>query len=177
MKCTSLRLLKPQQPYKIVHVQMDERVAILHLKEAGSEEFMCLMFRDLIPKFLEAIWMNNGVSAGLKLKFYGCSDVGTPIIRISGKPFVQYLVWESRTVCPKPWSVINKKQIIAGIFLFQINMRVNGQNFSVSTTRYEDLRRLRASAGNCTRFQYSTPYIFRTVHTSGVSYTTSSVTV
>jgi len=92
MKCTSLRLLKPQQPYKIVHVQTDERVAILHLKEAGSEEFMCLMFRDLIPKFLEAIWMNNGVSAGLKLKFYGCSDVGTPIIRISGKPFVQYLV-------------------------------------------------------------------------------------
>ena len=92
MKCTSLRLLKPQQPYRIVHVQMDERLAIMHLKKAGSEEFMCLMFRDLIPKFQEAIWMNNGESVGLKLKFYGCSNVGTPIIRISGRRFVRYLV-------------------------------------------------------------------------------------
>ena len=29
-------------------------------------------------------------------------------------------------------------------------MRINGLSFSVSTTRHEDLRRLRASAGNCT---------------------------
>jgi len=92
MNCTSLRLLKPQQPYRIVHVQIDERLAILHLKEAGSEEFMCLMFRDLVPKFREAIWMNNGVSAGLKLKYYGCSDNGKTIIGISGKRFVRYLV-------------------------------------------------------------------------------------
>jgi len=52
MKCTSLRLLKPQQPYKILHVQMDERLAILHLKETGNEEFLCL-YGDLIPKFRE----------------------------------------------------------------------------------------------------------------------------
>ena len=92
MKCTSLRLLKPQQPYKILHVQMDERLAILHLKEARNEEFLCSMFRDLILKFLKIIWMNNGEAAGLKLKFYGCSDAGKPIIRISGKRFVRYLV-------------------------------------------------------------------------------------
>ena len=29
-----------------------DKVTILHLKEACNEEFMCLMFRDLIPKFL-----------------------------------------------------------------------------------------------------------------------------
>jgi len=73
MKCTTLRLLKPQQPYRILRVRMDNRVAILHLKEAeNKEEFMCFMFHVLIPKFLEAIWMNNGESAGLKLNFMGC---------------------------------------------------------------------------------------------------------
>ena len=69
-------------------------VTILHLKEAGGEEFVSCMFRDLIPKFREAVQMNNGEVAGLKLKFYGCTDVdrGDPIIRISGKRFERYLV-------------------------------------------------------------------------------------
>jgi len=70
----------------------DDRVAILQLKEARNEEFISLMFRDLIPKFREAVQENNGEAVGLKLKFYGCSDVGKPIIRISGKRFVRYLV-------------------------------------------------------------------------------------
>jgi len=93
MKCTPLRHLKPRQPYRIAQVRRDHQVAILHLKEAGNEEFMSLMFRDLIPKFREAVQQNNdGEAVGLKLKFYGCTDVGTPIIRISGRRFVQYLV-------------------------------------------------------------------------------------
>jgi len=88
MKYTSLRLLKPWQPYRIVQVRGDDQVTILHMKEACSEEFMCLMFRDLIPKFRD----NNGRAVGLKLKFYGCADVSTPIIRISSRRFVRYLV-------------------------------------------------------------------------------------
>jgi len=38
--------------------------------------------------------MNNGEVAGLKLKFYGCTDIGRgdPLIRISGKLFLRYLV-------------------------------------------------------------------------------------
>ena len=39
-------------------------------------------------------------------------------------------------------------------------MRINGQSFSVSTTRYEDLRRLRASAGNCTPLPVFEPVHF-----------------
>jgi len=39
-------------------------------------------------------------------------------------------------------------------------MRVNGQSFSVSTTRYEDLRRLRACAGNCTLLPVFNPVHF-----------------
>jgi len=92
MKCTPLRQLKLRQPYRIVQVRGDYQVDILDLKEAGNEEFMCLMLGDLIPKFREAVQQNNGEAAGLKLKFYGCTDVGTPIIRISGKRFVRYLV-------------------------------------------------------------------------------------
>ena len=88
MKCTSLRLLKPRQPYRIVQVRGDDQVTILHMKEACNEEFMCLMFRDLIPKFREAVLDNNGRAVGLKLKFYDCTDVGTPIIRISSRRFV-----------------------------------------------------------------------------------------
>jgi hypothetical protein len=47
MKCTPLRQLKLRQPYRIVQVRGDDQVAVLLLKEAGNEEFMCLMFRDL----------------------------------------------------------------------------------------------------------------------------------
>jgi len=44
-------------------------------------------------------------------------------------------------------------------------MRVNGQSFSVSTTRYEDLRLLRASAGNCTLLPVFDPVHFpRSTH-------------
>jgi len=92
MKCTPLCLLKPLQPYKIVQFRGDDRVAILHLKEARNEEFISLEFRDLIPKFREAVQENNGEAVGLKLKFYGCSGVGKPIIKISGKRLVRYLV-------------------------------------------------------------------------------------
>jgi len=63
MKCTSLRLLKLRQTYKIVRVRMDNRIAILFLKGVGNEEeeeFMCLMFQDLIPLFPEAMQQNNG---------------------------------------------------------------------------------------------------------------------
>ena len=91
MKCTSLRLLKPRQPYRNVQVQGDDQVTILHLKEAYNEEFMCLMFRDLIPKFREAV-QDNGRAVGSKLKFYGCTNIDTPIIRISSRRFVLYLV-------------------------------------------------------------------------------------
>ena len=37
MKCTSLRLLKPRQPYRIVQVRGDDQVTILHMKEACNE--------------------------------------------------------------------------------------------------------------------------------------------
>jgi hypothetical protein len=51
------------------------------------------MFRNLIPKFREAVQLNNGEVAGLRLKSYGLSTIdGKPIIRISGKRFVKYLV-------------------------------------------------------------------------------------
>jgi len=92
MKSIPLCLLYPLQPYRIVQLRGDDRVAILHLKDAQNEEFIICMFRDLIPKFRATTWMNNGEVAGLKLKFYGCSDTGKPIIRISDKRFVRYLV-------------------------------------------------------------------------------------
>ena len=92
MKSTPLCFLKPLQPYRIVQVRGNDMVAILHLQEAGGEEFISCMFRDLIPKFREAVQQNNGEVAGLKLKTYGLSDAGKPIIRISGKRFVKYLV-------------------------------------------------------------------------------------
>jgi len=85
MKSIRLSLLKPLQPYRIVQLRGDDRVAILQLKEAGKEEFVSCMFRDLIPKFREAVQQNSGEAVGLKLKFYGLSDAGKPIIRISGK--------------------------------------------------------------------------------------------
>ena len=46
----------------------------------------------LLPKFREAVQQNSGEAVGLKLKFYGLSDAGKPINRISGKRFVRYLV-------------------------------------------------------------------------------------
>jgi len=57
------------------------------------------------------------------------------------------------------------------IFLFQVIMLINGQPFTVSTNRYDSLRRLRSSAGNCTllpefrpvRFSHST-YIWRLLY-------------
>jgi len=94
MKYTTLRLLKPQQPYRIVRVRMDNRVAILHLKEAENKE----EFVSNVPRF------NTKVSGGcvdeqrrvsrFKIKILWLTDVGrrTPIIRISGKRFVRYLV-------------------------------------------------------------------------------------
>ena len=92
MKSTPLCFLKPRQPYRIVQVRGNDMVTILHLKEAGGEEFVSCMFRDLIPKFREAVQQNNGDVAGLKLKSYGLSDADKPIIRISGKRFLKYLV-------------------------------------------------------------------------------------
>ena len=92
MKSIPLILLKPLTPYRIVRLRGNEMVAILHLQEAGKEEFVSCMFRDLIPKFREAMQQNNGEVAGLKLKVYGLSVGGKPIIRISGKRFVKYLV-------------------------------------------------------------------------------------
>jgi len=92
MKSTPLCFLKPLQPYRFVQVWGNDMVAILHLKEAGGEEFVSCMFRDLIPKFREAVQQNNGEVAGLKLKSYGLSDAGKRIIMISGKRFVKYLV-------------------------------------------------------------------------------------
>jgi len=95
MKCTPLRLLKLRQTYKIVRVRIDDKITILFLKEAGNEEeFMSLVFRDLIPLFREAVRRNNGEAAGLKLKFFGYLNFGggEPIIRISGKRFTRYLV-------------------------------------------------------------------------------------
>jgi len=93
MKSIPLCPLKPLQPYRIVQLRGDDRVAIFHLKYAAQkEEFMCCMFRDLIPKFREAVQQNIGEVAGVKLKFNGCTDAGKPIIRISGKRFVRYLV-------------------------------------------------------------------------------------
>jgi len=65
MKCTPLCLLKPRQPYRSVRVRGGDQVAILYLKEAGNEEFMSLMFRDLIPKFRRALQQNNGEAAVL----------------------------------------------------------------------------------------------------------------
>jgi len=56
-------------------------------------------------------------------------------------------------------------------FLFQVIMLINGQPFTVSTIRNDSLRRLRASAGNCTllpefrpvRFPHRT-YIWRLLY-------------
>jgi len=81
MKSIPLSLLKPMQPYRIVRLRGDDRVAILHLKEAGKEEFVSCMFRDLIPKFREAVQQNSDEAVGLKLKFYGLSDAAN---RLSG---------------------------------------------------------------------------------------------
>ena len=93
MKSVPLDLLKPMTPYKIVRLRGNEMVAILQLQEAGKEEFVSCMFRNLIPKFREAVQLNNGEVVGLRLKSYGLSTVdGKPIIRISGKRFVKYLV-------------------------------------------------------------------------------------
>jgi len=92
MKSIPLDLLMPLQPYRIVQVRGNDMVTILHLKDAGKEEFVSCMFRNLIPKFREAVQQNNGEVAGLKLKSYGLSNAGKPIIRISGKRFVKYLV-------------------------------------------------------------------------------------
>ena len=91
MKSIPLDLLKPLQSYRIVQVRGNDMVTI-HLKEAGKEEFVSCMFRNLIPKFREAVQQNNGEVAGLKLKSHGLSNAGKPIIRISSKRFVKYLV-------------------------------------------------------------------------------------
>jgi len=62
-------------------------------------------------------------------------------------------------------------KLIKAVFLFQVITHVNEQPFTVSTSRYDRLRRLRASAGNCTllpgfrpvRFPHST-YICRLLY-------------
>jgi hypothetical protein len=77
MKCRSFRLLELMQTYKIVRVKMDDRITILFLTEAGNEEeLVCLMFQHLIPLFREAVRQDNGEAAGLKLKFFRCTNFG-----------------------------------------------------------------------------------------------------
>jgi len=61
--------------------------------------------------------------------------------------------------------------------LFQLIMLVNGQPLNVSTIPNDSLRRLRHLPAIALCFPNSALYVFPTVHTYGVSYTTvSSIT-
>jgi len=92
----SHRRLEVERPYRTVRaLEKDDGNILLFLKGYGDEEeFMSLIFQDLAPRFRKAMQLNNGEAAGLKLKYYGCTnfDGSNPIIRIPGKGFARYLV-------------------------------------------------------------------------------------
>jgi len=95
MKSRSLRLLEKKK-YKIVRVkEIDDRITVLFLKGFGNdEEFISLLYQDLIPLFRKVMQLNNGTADDLTLQYYGCSnfDECKPIIKISGKRFTRFLV-------------------------------------------------------------------------------------
>jgi hypothetical protein len=101
----SLRQLEEQQTYKIVRAkEMGNGNILLFLKGFGNdEEFMSLLFQDLVPKFRKAMQLNNGEAAGLKLKYYGYTNFygGNPIIGISTKG-LHDISCERQTVCRRP---------------------------------------------------------------------------
>jgi len=101
MKYISLCRLEIQRPYKIIRSEERQMNNILLvLKGYGdTEEFMSLL---LIPHHLRQTFGDtkrrhveiNGENVVMKLKFFGCNTFKgcMPIIRISGKGFVKYLV-------------------------------------------------------------------------------------
>ena len=85
----SLRLLEEQQTYEIICAR-DIGNGTIHLilkSVADNVKFICLLFRDLSPHFLNAVQqLNNGKAAGLRLTSYGTTSYGkNPIIAISNK--------------------------------------------------------------------------------------------
>ena len=101
MKYFSLCRLEVQRPYKIIRSEKRPlNNILLFLKGYGDkEEFMSLL---LIPHHLRRTFQEvkrrhekiNGEKAVMKLKYFGCNAFKgcMPIIRISGKGFVKYLV-------------------------------------------------------------------------------------
>jgi len=68
MRVRSLRLLEEQQKYEIISAR-DIGNGTIHLilkRFADNVKFMCLLFRDPSPQFVNVVQqLNNGKAAGL----------------------------------------------------------------------------------------------------------------
>jgi len=100
MKYILLCRLEMQRPYKIIRSEERPMNILLVLKRYGDkEEFMSLL---LIPHHLRQTFRDmkrlhvkiKGENVVMKLKFFGCKTFKgcMPIISISGKGIVKYLV-------------------------------------------------------------------------------------
>jgi hypothetical protein len=114
-KYVSIYTLERGVPYRITEICECSGRILLRL---FSYKYPTLLFETLLlhpgladafRKAVECIHHVNGNEANIHLKFYGWSHEGDPIIRISSKKFIKYLVSDVQ----KPFPIWKMKNYIS----------------------------------------------------------------
>jgi hypothetical protein len=114
-KYMSIYTLEKRVPYKVTEIRECSGQLLLQLfnYKYPTQLFETLLlhpgFADAFRKAVQCIRFLNGNEVNIHLKIYGWSPAGDPIIRISRRKFVRYLISE----VPKQFPVCKLQRYIS----------------------------------------------------------------